>query len=385
VLRAWTERPLTDLLESHGLGGVPEAAFPNDGWSGASLTRLERPIDGHAFILKRTSWAADWIARSTRDHALREGFVASIPMPLPFPLVAPYHGVAADGTAVAILMPDLSAQLLDWERPAGEPPTSPATIDRVLEALARLHAMPWPIAAEPDARIVWPSAPLRERLLLLGPRSSELLAADGSPPGAASRRLGRVRATGAGRAGEPSRRSITIPHRCWALSMLPRTGVHGDMKLANVGSRRRPGGTHRLAADGARAGRGRARLAAGVQQRRAAERPDAVLERYRHALERIAGSPVGAITPFDPAASIPDLALRAVVGAELEPRFRTVDEIVGDWDAQRDCAWIVGLLLRGWRKGLDTEAGARLASGVAADEDLAFWCERAVEAAGRRL
>ena len=31
--------------------------------------------------------------------------------------------------------------------------------------------------------------------------------------------------------------------------------------------------------------------------------------------------------------------------------------LAGDWDVQRDLAWIVGLLLRGWRKGLDAEAG----------------------------
>ena len=72
-------------------------------------------------------------------------------------------------------------------------------------------------------------------------------------------------------------------------------------------------------------------------------------------------------------------------GGEPEPRFRTIDETVGDWDARLDCPWIVGLLLRGWRKGLDPEAGARLASGVAAGDDLAFWCDRAVQAASRRV
>jgi hypothetical protein len=46
-------------------------------------------------------------------------------------------------------------------------------------------------------------------------------------------------------------------------------------------------------------------------------------------------------------------------------------------------AILVGLLLRGWRKGLDAEAGITLASGVSAAEDLAWWCERAVEAANR--
>ena len=52
---------------------------------------------------------------------------------------------------------------------------------------------------------------------------------------------------------------------------------------------------------------------------------------------------------------------------------------------QLDLAWIVGLLLRGWRKGADTANGVTLGSGVAAGDDLAWWAERAVEAAGRRL
>ena len=48
-------------------------------------------------------------------------------------------------------------------------------------------------------------------------------------------------------------------------------------------------------------------------------------------------------------------------------------------------AWIVGLLLRGWRKGLDAEAGVSLASGIPAATDRATWADRAVEAARRRL
>ncbi len=64
---------------------------------------------------------------------------------------------------------------------------------------------------------------------------------------------------------------------------------------------------------------------------------------------------------------------------------RGLDATIGDWDAQVDLTWIVGLLLRGWRKGLDAEAGAILGSGIAAADDLAWWCDRAVEAAARRL
>ena len=59
--------------------------------------------------------------------------------------------------------------------------------------------------------------------------------------------------------------------------------------------------------------------------------------------------------------------------------------LTGDWDAQLDLTWLIGLLLRGWRKGLDAEAAVTLGSGVSAAEDLAWWCERAVEAADRRL
>ena len=59
--------------------------------------------------------------------------------------------------------------------------------------------------------------------------------------------------------------------------------------------------------------------------------------------------------------------------------------VVGDWDLQRDLTWIVGLLLRGWRKGLDAAAGVTLPSGISAADDLAWWCDRATEAAARRL
>ena len=59
--------------------------------------------------------------------------------------------------------------------------------------------------------------------------------------------------------------------------------------------------------------------------------------------------------------------------------------LTGDWEAQLDLTWIVGLLLRGWRKGLDAEAGVVLPSRTSAADDLAWWSERALEAAQRRL
>jgi hypothetical protein len=61
---------------------------------------------------------------------------------------------------------------------------------------------------------------------------------------------------------------------------------------------------------------------------------------------------------------------RWVGGAELD-------------DDDVHAAILVGLLLRGWRKGADAEAGVVHASGISAADDLAWWCERAVEAADR--
>ncbi len=109
--------------------------------------------------------------------------------------------------------------------------------------------------------------------------------------------------------------------------------------------------------------------------------PDEVLERYRSAAERAAaatlplggswlmGPPVGPAMERDPILLPP----------------RGLDATIGDWEAQVDLTWIVGLVLRGWRKGLDAEAGVTLASGVSAADDLVWWCERAVGAAARRF
>ena len=68
-------------------------------------------------------------------------------------------------------------------------------------------------------------------------------------------------------------------------------------------------------------------------------------------------------------------------------RYRSVAPVVpdDDWATARDLAMIVGPLLRGWRKGLDARDCAGLTSGINAAEDLRWWCDAALDAAGRRL
>ncbi|HEX5591006.1 MAG TPA: hypothetical protein VFX65_12010 [Candidatus Limnocylindrales bacterium] len=351
---AWAERPLADLLAAHGLTGVPELEFPNDGWSGAALTLLEGPTG--RFVLKRTSWAVDWIARSTRDHALREAVLAAGPVPFPPSLASAHLGAAADGTSAAILMPDLSAWLIPWDRgDGGAAIVGDEALDRVLAAAAAIHAMPWAelLDATPEDGTWWPWCPVRERIQLLSRSAAERYRAGGlwigdrflagwdafdrlAPPAAVAL---------------VSELTADPSPLLAALDRLPSTGLHGDLKLANVALL--PDGRAacidwQMTAFAPVAVELGWLLVANVAQLPLA--PDALLDRYRAALAAAGGSAVA-----------------------------------GDWETQRDLALVVGLLLRGWRKGLDADTGHVLPTGASAADDLRWWSEAAVAAAGRRL
>jgi hypothetical protein len=331
---------LEALLEAHDLTGVVHQAFPNDGWSGAHLSALTR--EGERLILKRDRLADDWICRATDDTALREAcFAASLPA-LPAPAWAPFLGAAQDGDGYALLMPDLSGILFDWEKPIDE-----ATLDRVLAGMARLHRPWWPGGEEPS----FPWCTVRDRLSLLSRRSATHYAADGlavgerflagwdafdrQAPAEARELVGRLDADPAPLVD--------------ALARLPATQLHGDLKLANIG----------FTSDGRMAlVDWQMTLTAPVavelgwflvsNSANLPLPPEDVLERYRESAREAGSEPPG-------------------------------------WSEQVDLVWIIGLLLRGWRKGLDAEAGVMLPSGIGAADDLAWWCEKAVEAAGRRF
>lgn len=370
----WRDLSLADLLARIGLEYATERALPTDGWSGASFTTLEHP-DGRRFVLKRTSLAQDWIARSTRDEHLREARLAAggrraIPTLGATPSVSTaYLGAAHDGEGVAaILMPDLSAELIAWERPGFDPVVDESTVQRVVEAMARLHSLPWPGVLEDAAlaeRASPPSwCPLPERLALLSPRTAAGYARDGNPVGARFLAGWDAFAEHASAAARTLIRDLStdVTPLVHALERLPAVGLHGDLKLANVA----------LLADGGVAlidwqmtMRAPAAVELGwflVSNSGALPvGPDEVLEAYRRAIAFDAGRWRHGEEPND------------------------IAHLIGDWDAQVDLAMLVGLLLRGWRKGLDAAAGIRLASGIGAADDLAWWCDRAIEAAARRL
>jgi hypothetical protein len=361
----WRARPLADLLASAGLKDAIERDLATDGWSGATFTRLEHP-DGRRFVLKRTSLARDWIARATHDTGLREAWLAAHGTlahdrgevggvtTTTAGIAMAYLGAGADGDGVAaILMPDLSGELIAWERPGSDPAIDETTLARVTEAIAGLHAQGWAPALErraaaDEGRDPPPWCPLPERLTLLTRPSAVGYARDGNPVG--ERFLAGWDAFD--RLASPSARAVVadlatdVTPLVRALAGLPSVGLHGDLKLANV------------------ALRGPADVAF-IDWQMTLVAPIAV------DLGWFLVSNSGSL-PTTPE-------------AVLDTYRATNAQAGGDWDAQVDLAILVGLLLRGWRKGLDAEAGVVLPSGVSALDDLAWWCERAVQAAARRL
>lgn len=292
-------------------------------------------------MLKRDSLAIDWIARVTDDApVLREAQLVLAAPALPPPVRLPHLGVARDGEAVALLMPDLTGTLLRWEHPVDS-----ATVDRVLGALAALHREPWH-AQMPDA---FPWTDLRRRVLLLTRRSAAAYEAAGLPVGERFR-LG----------WDAFDRQVPSPVQDLidgltedpeplfaALATLPNVGLHGDLKLGNAGP----------AADG---------TVWLIDWQMTLVAPFAV-ELGWFLVCNVAGLP---LTP-----------------EEVLERYRVAAGLPNDeaWQAQCDLAVLVGLVLRGWRKGYDTEAGVVYPNGKAAAWDLGWWGSQAIGAASRRI
>jgi hypothetical protein len=376
----WRSRTLDDLLRELALDGLPEHEFPTDGWSGARFTSVERLASGggpERFVIKRTGPATDWIAAETRDVDLREALVAaSAGDANALRHVVPYLGAAADGDLAAIVMPDLSTELLAWERPAhdrGE--IDVAVVDRVLDRVAWLHATPfWWLALEPAALGGAPGpafswCPLPERLTLTSRPACERHLARGIPAGVDSARKLLAGWDAFDRRADSAARTLVadLGHDVGALvdalGRLPSTTLHGDLKLANVAVG--PGDDQIRFIDWQMTLRAPIAVELGwflvANSASLPEPPEPLLERYRTSLAWFLGRTRYGDVPMDRA------------------------HVIGDWDAQVDLAWMVGLLLRGWRKGLDAEAGATLGSGTSGADDLELWSARAVEAARRRL
>ncbi|HYU50344.1 MAG TPA: phosphotransferase [Candidatus Limnocylindria bacterium] len=371
MLRPWTDVELAELVAAAGLTGVPEEPMPTDGWSGATFSRLRR-ADGARFVLKRDAYAANWIVRATADVELREAvFAATVGaggIEAPRSIHLPYLGAARDGEGAAILMPDLSGELIAWEDRRPAVALDRAALTTVLDAIAGLHATPDALRPTGNVPGAGPLCPLRERLLLLSRPSAMRYADEGTWVGArflAGWDAFDRRASALARRLIESLSDDPAPLIA-ALGRMPSAGLHGDLKLSNVGLL--PG-----------------RRVALIDWQMTLRAPIAV-EVGWFLVSNVAILPLAPLAVLD---AYRDAVRRRVGrGGRAHPRGLDrpdQDEIIGDWEAQADLAWIVGLLLRGWRKGPDAEAGVAHPSGVSAVDDLAWWCAMAVQAAERRL
>jgi hypothetical protein len=266
----------------------------------------------------------DWIMRTTDDVDCREAAFAAADSELPDLIRVPVAGVARDGGDHAILMSDITGDLI--------PPDAMVTereLDLIIAAVAALHA------TEPPANVPW--CDVERRLTLLTPAGASIARRYGHPVGAAiadgwtlfeRHAPNDVVALIHGLFEDPS-------PLLRALASLPNAFLHGDLKLDNIGLDVR----------------GRMWLID------------------------------WAMTLVAPAAV--DLGWFLAINSRRLPV--SLDEVMlryadaaGVPTAQRErhdaLTVLCGLLLRGWRKALDAREGE--------PAELVWWCERARDAAG---
>ncbi len=324
---------LPSLLAMHHLD-APERPMPNNGFSGARLTRIDQGAE--RFVLKRVSYADDWIMRETGDVDLREAQFAVSPLMsrLPRPVAAPSLGAARDGAGAALLMRDVSPWLLPDDRPA-----SASHIDALLSAMATMHAAFWDDRLA-DAAVSW--CGVRERLMLLSPLVGRKLVAEGRDFGVAAgwRAFDQHAPLDAQRL---AHRLFDDAARVFQVAAeLPPTLLHGDIKLANA------------AID----------LAAGR------------VSLFDWAL--VMRGPAALDLAWFPAVNTPQIpwSVDATIdryGEHLSVALGARRFAATDWPQQRALAAIGALMLMGWAKALDHEAGR--------PHELGGICSRALAAA----
>jgi hypothetical protein len=317
-------RDVPAMLAAHDIAGR-EAPFPHDGYSGATMTRIEAPQG--RYVVKRVSRTLDWIIQMTSDQAMREARIAASDVldPLAPALRSPSIAAAYDGDGFALLMHDLEEVLL----PA-QGVLSIGTWDLILSHTATMHALFW--EAPPAEDLGW--CGLRERLLMLSEPAGERLRESGLMEFGFAAGWERFHEAVAPDASQLIRTLHDDPSPfIAACDALPRTLLHNDLKTANMAVE-----TDTLwLFDWALAGVGPVGCELGwllcVNSSRMPMTLDEALDSYRGYLQGALG------TSFSCAC----------------------------WEQQRAVAYLAGLMMFGWAK---TDSPI----------ELAWWCDRALEA-----
>lgn len=319
------------MLRAHSISGA-ESPIDTNGYSGARFSVIDQ--GGTRHVLKRMRLGDDWIMRHTVDVHFRESQFAVSPFVerLPDGARVPTLGASYDGDGRALLMRDLAETLFP-----DEGIMAAETMDVVLQRIAGLHAAFWGDALT-GSGIDWCGD--RERATLLSPAVGAMLIDGARDFGLAQgwRTFDRVAPPEA----------VTLMSRLFddpspllvLLDSLPRTLIHGDLKLANLAV---DGGGVLWLLDWALVSRG----------------PVAVDLAWF-----VAVNSSRLPWPLDETVARYEGHLRSALGLRFDE---------AQWSAQVYAVAISGLLLYGWGKALDAEAGR--------PEELHWWCERAMAAA----
>lgn len=217
-----------------------------DSLSGSRFLRLEtvsaRDGTRHGYIVKRISLEWDWLMRAAGDQigraalAWQSGLLDRVPAVIDHGVVA----CAEDGSGRAILMRDLRDCLF----PPGDERIAAGDHERILDAMAELHARFWDDAADaaPERGFI----SLRQHYHILSPETARREAGGSDPI---------PRMIGAGWELLPELVDPDIAAvigtllddpgpLCTTLAPHSRTVVQGDWKLGNLGLRR--GWPHRV-------------------------------------------------------------------------------------------------------------------------------------------
>lgn len=251
-----------------------------DGKSGVPLERVV--IDGQRYVAKHMEVAGDWLARASGDFGLRQlhlweaGVYQRVPSCIDPAVVA----VARDGRRGVLLMHDVG----DYLVPEGDDPISLEQHLRFLDHLAALHAAFW------DWREDFGLATDGLRYEMFGHdvvRVEAALGSDSVIPQLVAKGWEQLRA-GKTRCAPTVLALLDDPGPLLvALARTPRTFIHADTKIGNLGSH--PDG-RTIAIDWEYAGPGEAACELAwylsINSARLPHSKEATIAAYRAALER---------------------------------------------------------------------------------------------------
>ncbi len=305
---------LKRLLDERGISMSNWVEMSQRGFSGARIY-MQSNREGGSYVMKVTSADTDWIMRATSDHRCREAILANAGFARE--IHSPAIGSAQDGATFSILMWDVSEHLLSND------PLTREQLDTLLLGMARLHAR-----TPPDGLDV-PWCSIEDRLTLFMPDPEKL----------ARFRIGQDILKGWGLFFEHAPKSVADLVRALfddieplerALGQLPSSLLHGDLKLDNIGIL-----------------------------------PDGTLSLIDWSMPMVAPAAVelGWFLAMNSRAlpiSLDETMAAYTSSANLDSRLHARHQAL---------TILCGLLIRGWRKGLDAGSGE--------PSELRWWCERA--------